>query len=270
MKTIPFVKLSATGNDFILFDNRDGTLSGDEAHFFNQLCVRETGIGADGILLIETSAVADFKMRYFNADGRESPMCGNGARASAYFAFHTGLAPASMRFEVSGQIYQATVDGDRVALLMQEPEDIDWQPGALEHDGLREGGRMTVGVPHYVLLVEKVDTVDVEGLGQFYRQHPAFAPLGTNVNFIAREADGRLRIRTYERGVERETLACGTGTVASAYVAHTQLGLPFPMTFRARGGTLTVQRDPDSGRPLLQGQVRMPFRGEVLMEAFTH
>lgn len=269
MKMISFIKLSATGNDFILFDNRSRVLRGDEKRFFNQLCARETGIGADGILLIEASSEADFAMRYFNADGRESPMCGNGARASAYFAFHTGLVPAEMRFEVSGQLYEATVQGDRVALLMQEPEGIDLNPGALQHDRFREGGRMTVGVPHYVLMADSLQGVDVEGIGVFYRKHTAFAPLGTNVNFITASENGELTICTYERGVERETLACGTGTVASAYVAHARLGLPFPMIFHARGGTLVVQRDAASGRPLLQGHVRMPFRGEIFMEMFA-
>lgn len=260
---IPFAKLSATGNDFILFDNRQPLFSGDETAFFRGICARQTGVGADGILLIENSESADFSMRYFNADGRESEMCGNGARAAAYYAFLHGIAPQHCRFSVQGVPYEALVEGTSVSLLMHVPTNLRLQPGALESTDFEEGGMGDLGVPHYVLFAENAGGVDVEKTGKFYCEHAFFQPRRTNVNFITINALNELEIRTYERGVDAETLACGTGAVVSAFVAHKTRGLPFPITLKARGGTLTVAIDEASGRPWLHGEVRLPFRGEI-------
>jgi diaminopimelate epimerase len=269
--SICFTKLSATGNDFILFENRDNLFRGDEEKLFRALCARRTAIGADGILLIEQprERQAEFTMRYFNRDGRESEMCGNGARAAAYYASRHGLVPAEMQFEVSGDLYHAAVTGNKVRLRMQKPWDLKLHPQALEEAEIEEGGSVNTGVPHYVLFVHDVERVDVEKLGIKYRHHPAFQPAGTNVNFVAVDEPSHLYLRTYERGVEEETLACGTGTVASAVLAHLKKNMPFPIRVTARGGELTVYSDKDFENLALEGEVRLVYYGEFDLENFT-
>jgi diaminopimelate epimerase len=275
---IHFTKLSATGNDFILFDNRDSMFRGDEEQLFRTLCTRRVAIGADGILLIEPSAErrapsampsALFTMRYFNRDGRESEMCGNGARACAYYVFHHGIAPAEMQFEVSGDLYHAVVDDKKVRLRMQKPWDLNLRPYALEDKAMEEGGYINTGVPHYVLFVSNVDAVSVAELGLKYRHHPAFQPAGANVNFVTLANHASLRLRTYERGVEEETLACGTGAVASAAIAHLTKRIPFPIRLTTRGGELTVYGDPAFEKLELEGEVNLIYYGEFDLENFT-
>lgn len=270
--TIPFIKYSATGNDFILIDNRRRGLTGDETTLLHEMCGRKTGIGADGILLIENPRRADctFKMRYFNRDGRESEMCGNGARASAYHAHTHGIAPAEMYFEVSGDCYHARVENARVRLRMQPPHDLRLQPGALktleypEGLHLEECGFVNTGVPHYILFVNDVSKAPVTALGRTLRHHPAFAPAGTNVNFVEMVSPSQLKLRTYERGVEEETLACGTGAVASAWLAHLTHDARFPITLTTPGGELCVEQELATGRLTLAGNVRKTFTGEYL------
>lgn len=273
---IPFYKYSATGNDFILLDNRTKTFRGDETALFEKLCARKTGIGADGMLLIETprQADCDFTMRYFNRDGRESEMCGNGARASAYHAATTQLAPSAMRFEVSGDLYHAWVENDDVRLLMQTPRDLRMKPGVVSSfnnsplEGgqggvvVEEGGFVNTGVPHYVLFVANVDRVDVETIGRELRHHPAFAPAGTNVNFVERLAPSHVKLRTYERGVEEETLACGTGATATALFTHLIYHDVFPIHIQTCGGEIILSRDAATERFVLQGKVERVFIGE--------
>lgn len=270
--TIPFIKYSATGNDFILIDNRRRILNGDETALLHEMCGRKTGIGADGILLIENPRRADctFTMRYFNRDGRESEMCGNGARASAYHAHTHGIAPAEMYFEVSGDRYHARVENDRVRLRMQPPYDLRPQPGALKTLeqpialALEEGGFVNTGVPHYIVFVNDVSKAPVTALGRTLRHHPAFAPAGANVNFVEMVSPSHLKLRTYERGVEEETLACGTGAVASAWLAHLRHHMSFPINLTAPGGELCVEQESVSGRLTLAGNVRKTFTGEYL------
>jgi len=276
---VRFAKLSATGNDFILFDNRANLFRGDEERLFRTLCTRRVAIGADGILLIEQSAreryalspqpSALFTMRYFNRDGRESEMCGNGARASAYYAFRHGIAPAEMQFEVSGDLYHAVVTGNRVRLRMQKPWDLHLTPRALEENEIEEGGFVNTGVPHYVLFVPDVEQVDVPGLGAKYRRHKNFQPAGTNVNFVAFDRASHFYLRTYERGVEEETLACGTGTVASAVFAHLKKQMPFPIHVTTRGGELTVYGDKHLEKLELEGEVRLVYYGEFELNNFV-
>jgi diaminopimelate epimerase len=273
---IRFTKLSATGNDFILFDNRAGLFRGDEEKLFRALCTRRVAIGADGILLIENPPAASlrfmpsrFTMRYFNRDGHESEMCGNGGRAAAYYAFRHGLAPAEMQFEVSGDLYKASVNGNKVRLHMRKPRDINLTPHALEEVGMEEGGFVNTGVPHYVLFAAAIDSIEVAKLGIKYRHHPAFQPAGTNVNFVGVNGASHLHLRTYERGVEEETLACGTGTVASAVLAHLKKGMPFPIYVTTRGGELTVYGDDKFEKLELEGEVRLVYHGEFDLENFA-
>jgi len=260
---LTFTKLSATGNDFILFDNRDKNFSGEEHDFFRQICQRRQGIGADGILLIGTSDKFHFSLTYFNSDGYIGEMCGNGARAAAYYAFTHKLAPSEVEFDVLGVVYQAIVDGDWVKLFMPRPVEIRENPGVIEEPGFQEGGYLNVGVPHYVLFVGDVAKIDVETIGKKYRYHQAFQPWGTNVNFIEILDKSNLNIRTYERGVEQETLACGTGTISAAILAKLQKNIELPVTVHAPGGDLCVDFDNDMTKILLEGQVKIVYFGQL-------
>lgn len=268
-RQLPFSKFSATGNDFILFDNRQALLKGEELNFFQRICARRTGIGADGVLLIENSERSHFRMRYFNADGRESEMCGNGARAAAFYAFHNGIAPIQCNFEIGGVIYEAIVEGKAVSLLMHAPANLKLKPGVLRDKRFEEGGMADLGVPHYVLFADDVTKVDVDKYGKKYCQHKFFQPRRTNVNFVSANLMEELEIRTYERGVDAETLSCGTGAVVSAFIAKDVLHKSFPITLKTRGGTLTVTIDETTGRPLLHGEVRMPFQGEISSDSIN-
>lgn len=259
-----FTKISATGNDFILFDNRECKLKGDEHEFFQRICQRRQSVGADGILLIRRSEERDFSLTYYNSDGHIGEMCGNGARAASFYAFKHEIAPAAMRFDVLGVEYRAEVRGDWVSLTMPPPVEIREFPGAVEEKEFSEGGYLNVGVPHYVLFVPDVANVDVETIGRKYRHHSAFQPWGTNTNFAQVIDERTLKLRTYERGVEEETLACGTGTISSAILAHKQRGLKAPITVHAPGGVLRVDFDEHISEIKLEGQVRIIYYGELL------
>lgn len=261
---IPFFKISATGNDFILFDNREKLLNGDEVIFIHQICQRRTSVGADGVLLIEKSKERDFRLRYYNSDGCESEMCGNGARGAAYFAFKKGIADKEMSFLVSSDVYKASVQGNWVKLKMPRARDLKKKIGVVEESFLEEGGFVNTGVPHYVLFVKELDSLDVKSLGKKYRQHPVFQPKGTNVNFVEIVTQNNINIRTFERGVEEETFACGTGAVASAYIAYVEKKANMPTEVFTRGGLLKVSQD-DSGKHLyLEGEVKIVYEGRLI------
>ncbi len=240
-----FVKMNGAGNDFVMLDNRDGTkkLSASQ---IARLCDRHRGVGADGVLLVEPPPVdkpgVDFTMRYFNSDGGEAEMCGNGARCFAKFASLVAGPFHHVAFQTRAGVIAADLheDGD-VTLAMSEPH------------GLRLGTHLDVGgealvvhfvntgVPHAVVEVGDVAPVDVAELGKALRHHPHFAPAGTNVNFFQQLGPSELRLRTYERGVEAETLACGTGVVAAAIVFRELHGGQGPVSVTVQGGdTLQV------------------------------
>jgi diaminopimelate epimerase len=212
---IEFYKMSGSGNDFILIDNRNGELTvSDLIDFVQTLCARKGSVGADGLIIIEKSTCADFRWRFFNADGSEVEMCGNGGRCAARFAFLKGIAPADMSFETVAGIIDATVNGETVKLRLTEPKHLE-----LHHDLKIESGSLPVssintGVPHVIHFVDNLEGFDVFGTGRLIRYHEHYQPAGTNANFV-RVLDGHtIAVRTYERGVEDETLACGTGSVA--------------------------------------------------------
>jgi len=197
---IEFAKLSATGNDFILFDNRQSLFREDESEFFRSICQRRISVGADGILLIEKSEHYHFSMRYFNSDGSIGEMCGNGARAAAFYAYISNIAPADMTFDVLGVVYRAQVVKTGIKLSMPPPVNYKLKPGVVDESYLEEGSFFDVGVPHYVLFVKDIDKIDVANLGRKYRYHDSFAPHGVNVNFVQLVDERHLKIRTYERG----------------------------------------------------------------------
>ena len=255
---IPFTKMVGTGNDFVVLDSRRHHFNGLRRRWpavSRALCDRHTGIGADGVLLLEPARAGDVRMRIFNADGSEAEMCGNGARCVAQYLAH-GAARRRVTLETRAGRLAADVRGRRVAIQMMEPTAL--RPTFR----LSVGGRsldmafINTGVPHVVVPVKGLDTVDVVGLGRALRFHRAFAPRGTNVNFIQADSGRpqRIRVRTYERGVEGETLACGTGMVASAilYALGRYGAPPGPTTRRGRRPaagrrTWTIEVIPRSG-----------------------
>ena len=223
-KDIPFTKMVAAGNDFLVVDTR--RLRRQRAHPWKAvsraLCDRHQGIGADGLLVLESSASADVKMRVFNPDGSEAHMCGNGARCVALYLVQRrqGKRPGGIVLETKAGRVTAGVQGGRVAIRLMDPTDLRLDLSLdVERRHLRMGF-INTGVPHVVVPVADLDTVDVNRLGRAIRHHSAFAPRGTNVNFVQPDPShkNRLRVRTYERGVEEETLSCGTGVAAAALV----------------------------------------------------
>ena len=273
MKTIPFLKMSGSGNDFIIIDNREAVVP--EAQLMRLVigaCRRKMSVGADGMIFIESSANLDFKWRFFNADGSLPDMCGNGARCAARFAFIHGIADRQMAFETLAGTIEATVGDDTVKIRMTEPRDL--KTGTiLELEGTPTAvGSINTGVPHVVMVVDDIEAVAVVKTGRLIRYHPKFAPDGTNANFVAVDSNGTILIRTYERGVEDETLACGTGNVAAALILAHERGLSSPVMLTTRsGGKLTVHFDAQAGRfqdVFLEGDARVIYRGDLWEEAW--
>ena len=237
--TIPFVKMHGAGNDFVVIDHREAFLPANEPArraLFAAMCDRRRGVGADGVLLLECSATADFAMRYHNSDGGHADFCGNGARCIARFALDMKLgASGAVRFEtaVGEKSAQLLADG-RIELAfgrVDAPE-----PRAVRACGREFAGRFAVtGVPHFVVGVPDVAAVEFATWSPALRGHDAFGPAGANVDWVARDAEGRVHMRTWERGVEDETLACGSGAIASALWAVAE-GATSPVTVRTAGG----------------------------------
>jgi diaminopimelate epimerase len=262
-----FTKMDGAGNDFILFDNRSGGIDFDRNQIA-RLCDRHRGIGADGILLLENSTNrADFRMRYFNADGGEAEMCGNGARCFARFANKVGGQKGKISFETPAGVISADLKGDLVTLRMTEPTDL-----RLNVDLPMTAENKTVhfinsGVPHVVILVAKIDDADVRREGAAIRYHKMFSPNGTNVNFIEKRGPNKIAIRTYERGVEDETLACGTGIVASALIFAANENTDGPISVIARGGDeleVGFEKSGDRFRNVtLTGPAEFVFEGTI-------
>jgi diaminopimelate epimerase len=238
---LSFTKMNGAGNDFIMLDNRDGKLALDSSRIA-RLCDRHRGVGADGVLAVEpASHGADFRMRYYNADGGEAEMCGNGARCFARFARRLGTDKAEISFETQAGTIRASFPDNEVCVSISDPH--SFRPPA----NLDIGGRVVqayfinTGVPHAVVFTDSVETVDVSKDGAALRNHSAFAPKGTNANFVQVIAQDTIAIRTYERGVEGETLACGTGVCAAALLHHLRSRVPSPVRVKVRGGdTLLV------------------------------
>ena len=213
-----FTKMNGAGNDFILIDNRAGEIDLDRSQIAH-LCNRHRGIGADGVLLLELPANrADFRMRYFNADGGEAEMCGNGARCFARFANRVAGANGKISFETQAGVISAELTGNLVTLRMTEPTDLRLNVKLPVGNENKTVHFINSGVPHVVIPVAEIENVDVRLEGAAIRHHKMFSPNGANVNFIEKRESNKIAIRTYERGVENETLACGTGIVASALI----------------------------------------------------
>ena len=231
-----FTKMDGAGNDFILLDNRAGHIHLNRSQIA-RLCDRHRGIGADGVLLLENpSDHANFRMRYFNADGGEAEMCGNGARCFARFANKVAGARGKISFETVAGVISSELAGDLVTLQMTEPTDLRLNVPLHVGAEKRIVHFINSGVPHVVVPVAQIGDVDVLREGSTIRHHEIFSPKGANVNFIEKRGPDKIAIRTYERGVEDETLACGTGVVASALVFAVTENAEGPIAVVARGG----------------------------------
>lgn len=270
---IAFTKMSGSGNDFILIDNRDGGLAvGDVVQFVRRVCERKVSVGADGLILIERSDRVDFKWRFFNADGSEVEMCGNGGRCAARFAFLNGIAGERMSFETVAGIIDAEVKGPVVKLRLTDPHSL-----VLDDEIAVDGRPLAVhsvntGVPHVVHFVAEPDAFDVFATGRAIRYHEHYAPAGTNANFAAVRDGHTLRVRTYERGVEDETLACGTGSVASALIAAQKGFVTAPVDIRVQSGeTLRIHFETTPtgfAKVYLEGSVKVVYQGQLWDEAW--
>ncbi len=240
--TLDFTKMNGAGNDFVVVDNRALDLPLSAARIA-LLCDRHRGVGADGLLAVEPSQDgADFRMRYYNADGGEAEMCGNGARCFARFARQlTGGSCESLKFETQAGVITADFHGDQVCVGMSKPHGYAAGTALSVHGSDVDVAFLNTGVPHAVVAVDDLTAVDVRTTGAALRYHEHFAPRGTNVNFVQSDEPGKIRIRTYERGVEDETLACGTGVVACALIHHLATGAQSPISVGVKGGdTMSV------------------------------
>ena len=273
MNRIPFYKMNGSGNDFIVIDNRRNVLPMDDAGLFaSRVCRRKVSAGADGLILVEESNTADFKWRFFNSDGSVAEMCGNGCRCVARFAHEQEICGPEMTFETLAGTIRAVVNGNRVKVTLPRPfalkldYDIELKQGSLPVCSVN------TGVPHVVVSAFEPDDVDVTLQGREIRHHPLFAPAGTNVNFISKDPDSTLRIRTYERGVEDETLSCGTGSVAAAVVGVCRGEVDSPVTVVTRSGerlTVHVERTEDEiSEVCLEGGTRLVYEGTLAKEAW--
>lgn len=232
---LEFTKMNGAGNDFVMVDNRDGALHLSKGQIAG-LCDRHRGIGADGLLAVEGTEEL-LRMRYYNSDGGEAEMCGNGARCFARFAADlVGIERGIISFSTQAGIISAELLDERVQLRMSTPHSLQIAHSLHLLGKDREVHSLNTGVPHAVVFVDHLDSVSVVEEGRALRQHQRFAPAGTNANFVQILAPDLLSIRTYERGVEDETLACGTGVVAVALIHHLLTKAPSPISVKVRGG----------------------------------
>lgn len=267
-----FYKMTGSGNDFVFIDGRCDPVAEWSPERIRSVCARRTGVGADGLVVLEPgSAPGRVRFHFFNSDGSRAPMCGNGALCATRLAARLELAPAEgMCLETDAGTYEARClpeTTDRAEIRLADVTDLS-HPEIVPTDGERHIGFATVGVPHLVVVVDDLEAVDLVGRGRALREHRVLEPGGANVNFVARTGEG-WAMRTYERGVEGETLACATGAVASALVLGTAGDLEFPWAVRSRmgellsvSGELDLDREPPAlVSPGVGGQALLVFRG---------
>lgn len=253
-----FFKYQGTGNDFVVVDDRNGTFPAANQVLIEQLCHRRFGVGADGLILLQNDPDYDFRMVYFNADGAEGSMCGNGGRCVVRFAHDLGVFKDEVRF--------LAVDGEHSAVVTEETVSLKMSAvtGTEDRSGLTF---LNTGSPHVVVFVDDLESFDVVAEGRAIRYSETFLPGGTNVNFAQVLDDKTVFVRTYERGVEDETYSCGTGVTAVALVAHQQLSMANPVFIKTIGGNLSVSfnRKADGGFDEIQliGPAKRVFAGSV-------
>jgi diaminopimelate epimerase len=270
-RRLPFVKMHGGGNDFVLMDHRQHLIpEAEHRRFAKRVCAPKVGVGADGLILIEDSPRADFRWRFYNADGSEAEMCGNGARCAARFAVMHNLAGPRLTFETLAGLIEAEVQDRQVRVTMVGVGDLRLHLSIPLNRGPVAGHFLRVGVPHVAVPVDDLEEAPVQEWGRDIRFHQMFAPQGTNANFIRVTGPHALEVRTYERGVEDETLACGTGAVASALISASLGLVSSPVAVHTRGGEiLTVSFDMVGDkltRVFLQGDALVVYQGELWLD----
>lgn len=265
---LQFTKMNGAGNDFVLIDNRDQRLQLTREQI-RRVCDRHRGIGADGLFLLVpcASGRADWAWEFYNSDGGTAEMCGNGARCFARFVQRLTGTTEPVTFQTGAGIIRADFDGARVTVNLTDPRDLQLAQKINLASGKETVHSLNTGVPHAVLFVSDADKATVQPLGAEIRFHPQFAPKGTNVNFVQVLGPSSIRVRTYERGVEGETLACGTGVTAAALISARMHNFPSPVAVRVQGGdTLEVSFQEEQGRfcqVRLSGPAEFVFDGRI-------
>jgi diaminopimelate epimerase len=276
---IPFFKMTGAGNDFILIDNRKGILDANHCQdLVRKACRHKFSVGADGMILIENDPEVDFKWRFFNADASEAEMCGNGARCAARFAYLTGIvARPGMSFRTIAGIIKAEISGSKVKVQMTMPNSLQTDI-RLNVDGVPfELDFINTGVPHVVCFAadeQELESTDILHWGRALRFHPRFQPAGTNANFVCVRDARHISVRTYERGVEGETLACGTGAIASALISAVRDRIASPVEVRTRSGeSLAIYFDLLRSKPprneiqfreiYMEGEARVVYEADL-------
>lgn len=265
--------MSGSGNDFIIIDNRNLSLDvGCLSMFVRQVCRRKVSVGADGLLLVEPSAVADFKWQFYNSDGSMAEMCGNASRCVALFAFENGIAGRTMSFETLAGIIKAEVNGDIVKVRLTDPSALTQNVKIYLEGGEWELDCINTGVPHAVCFVTFIEECDVVEMGRKIRNHETFKPRGTNANFATVMDRNRMRVRTYERGVEDETFACGTGVVASVLAAAGRHFVDSPVEVTVKSGEILrvyFSRENNSFQEVyFEGKVKIIYQGLLFEDAY--
>jgi len=254
-----FYKYQGTGNDFVILDNRQNTFPKNDTKFINQICDRRFGIGADGLMLLENQEGYDFKMVYYNSDGNESTMCGNGGRCLVAFAKKIGIIDKQAHFIAVDGPHYAKISHDNVVSLQM----IDVKTVTVNTDYTF----LNTGSPHHIQIVENIDEVDVKNLGAQIRYSDLYGAVGANINFVEKIQDNEFRLRTYERGVEDETLSCGTGATAAAIAMfHTKMANQKNIDLFVQGGQLRVTFDGDKNgykNIFLIGPATFVFEGSL-------
>ena len=268
---ISFTKMAGGGNDFVVIDNRAARIT-DAEELTRRICTRALSVGADGLILIESSVRATFRMRYYNSDGSLGEFCGNGTRCAARFAFINVIAGRQMTIETDAGIVSATIgDGGAVTITLPPPYAFRKERPVPVGDKVIHGSSIMVGVPHYVVyLKDELWSQDIAPLGRAIRRHPELQPQGSNVNFVVVRDASSIEVRTYERGVEAETLSCGSGVVASAVTSALFGRVKSPVSVLTRSGTTyevafeLVSAGVDNVR--LKGDARVIFKAAITPE----
>jgi len=262
MKPIFFVKIEGTGNDFLLVNNVNGlvneVISGETLpDLVKKMSDRHLGAGSDGVIVLDTSKDFPFEMKYYNRDGSEAAMCLNGARCAVGYAYRLGLVQEKGKFLSSAGPVGFFYKEDVVSVEVQPPTDIKLNFSFTVKRKKYRANFLKLGVPHCVIFVDSFEKINIKEIGADIRNHRTFKPDGTNVNFV-KEEKGRLFVRTYERGVENETLSCGSGVLASAYIATKLFITESPVSCDTTGGQLiaTIKE-----KLYLEGPVNFIFDG---------
>ena len=269
--SILFTKMSGSGNDFRIIDNRESLVKNSEKRdFVSKICIPKVSVGADGVIFIENSEKVDFKWDFYNGDGSSAEMCGNGGRCVARYAYEKKIASNKMAFETTAGTIEAEVKGNYVRIKLTNPENLQRNIDIDLNGKMYQVDSLNTGVPHAIIYTRDIMDEAVFGLGRCIRSHPIFSPAGTNVDFVQKQGENELRVRTYERGVEDETLACGTGVVASALLASRAGMVQPPVCVETKGGEIltvdfkAVSEGESFGDVFLEGSAKLVFEGTIV------